>query len=764
MILSNLTKIYSKNNENVKALDNISLEFSKVGCYFILGKSGSGKTTLLHLIGGLIEPTSGLIIRDHINNEQKLSQEVGIVFQDYNLFEHMSVYENLMIQLKINGFSKVENESIIKSTLAKFGMDDFIHRVVRNLSGGEKQRIAIIRGILHQPNILLVDEPTGNLDAENALLVNQLIKEISKQILVIYVTHDIKTAHDYGTDIITLSSGKLESVTKLELYEGNIVNYKIGKRITDKSFVRRRFMLRFLNLHKLRLIFTIIPFLISTLLFCIVFSLWQYQSARVQSKYIDTYEIKQYTLYEERSYFNIFNTEYQQTIKKGEMFHQKIDSLFDDNQTYVRLNHQVLQLVNEQVQMDFYKDVTKLNELLDLDLMVPLNLNEIIISDYLALKNQITVGMSLSYQGITLTVVGIFDTDFESNNYIAKKQFGNLDLFDYDKEKNDYLKVVSSFETYLNIYDLKNSINVPGLYLSDQMTLMNQLNSRQELFKLDENDSILYGRLPLLSNEVVINESYAIELGILSGNVFTSKNYDLINYKDHTYNETYQSYLNLFDYLGNKVEVVGVNNQIGHGLYVIDEIYDLVKSNFNNHYAYDELGLVKLNLLSESDINNLEQQGIRIDEPGINLIDQFASFMSVYEFIVVVLISLLLIITVFMISSLFMNIFITAKKDIGILLSLGLSKTDIQKIFLGNALVISLITLVTLIITYLVSVLGINEYAKMMFTLRYIEIYLFDNVSFMVSGLMIFVVSLLSSLSIVYKIRKQNSIELIKID
>lgn len=764
MILSNITKVYSKKNEYVKALDNINLEFPKVGCYFILGKSGSGKTTLLHLIGGLIEPTSGLIIRDQMHSEQKLSQEVGIVFQDYNLFEHMSVYENLMIQLKLNGFSKVENETKIKSTLAQFGMDDFIHRVVRNLSGGEKQRIAIIRGILHQPSILLVDEPTGNLDTENALLVNELIKEISKKILVIYVTHDIKTAYDYGTDIITLSSGKVESITKVEFTNNYEIDYKKSKHVTDKGYVRSRFMFRFLNLHKLRLIFTIIPFLISTLLFCIIFSLWQYQSAKVQSEYIDTYDIKQYSLYENRSYFNIFNTEYEQTIKKGEKFHQKIESSFDGNQTYVRLNHQMIQLVNEQVQIDFYKDVTILNELLDLELTELLNQNEIIISDYLSLKNQISVGSSLSYQGINLTVVGIFDTDFESNNYIAKKQFGNLDLFDYDKEKNDYLKVVSSFDTYINIYNLKDFINIPGLYLSDQMTLMNQLDSRQELFKSDENHPLLYGRLPLFSNEVVVNEAYAIELGLLSDNVFTQKDYDLINYKDDRYNETYQSYINLFDYLGDKVKVVGVNSQIGHGLYVIDVTYDLVKSKFINHYAYDELGLIKLDLLNEFDINNFESKGIRIDEPGINLIDQFASFMRVYEFIVVVLISLLLIITIFMISSLFMNIFITAKKDIGILLSLGLSKTDIQMIFLSDALVISLVTFITLLITYLLSILGINEYAKMIFTLRYIEIYLFDFVSFIVSGLMIFVVSLISSLGIVYKIRRQNPIELIKIE
>lgn len=211
--IKNLTKIYkSKHKMDCKALDNISFSLPDKGFVFIVGKSGSGKSTLLNMISGLDSFTSGEIIADgnSFNEMSKtdfdkyLSSYVGFVFQDYRLIDDFTIKQNIEIALDISG-----EKNNISYYLDKIGLQGHENRYPTELSGGQKQRVAIVRAIIKNPQIILADEPTGNLDSVTTIQVLNLLKEISKEKLVIVVSHDMNDAFAYADRIIELADGKI---------------------------------------------------------------------------------------------------------------------------------------------------------------------------------------------------------------------------------------------------------------------------------------------------------------------------------------------------------------------------------------------------------------------------------------------------------------------------------------------------------------------------------------------------------------------------
>ena len=217
--LKNIKKIYILNNFKQTALNEISINFRKNEFVSILGPSGSGKTTLLNIIGGLDKYTSGDLIIDGIstkkykdkNWDSYRNHRVGFVFQSYNLIPHQSVLKNVEMSLILSGVKK----SIIKKkaidALTMVGLKDHINKRPNQLSGGQMQRVAIARALVNDPDILLADEPTGALDTETSIQIMQILKEISKDKLVIMVTHNPELAKNYSTRIIEILDGKLTS-------------------------------------------------------------------------------------------------------------------------------------------------------------------------------------------------------------------------------------------------------------------------------------------------------------------------------------------------------------------------------------------------------------------------------------------------------------------------------------------------------------------------------------------------------------------------
>ena len=244
--LENINKDYISGDTTVHALKNINIEFRESEFVSILGQSGGGKTTLLNIIGGLDRYTSGDLI---INNKSTKNfkdrdwdayrnYSVGFVFQNYNLIPHQTVLANVELALTLSGVSKKERKQKAIKALEDVGLKEQIHKKPNQLSGGQMQRVAIARALVNNPDIILADEPTGALDTHTSVQVMEILKKISKDKLVIMVTHNPELAEKYSTRIV-------------RILDGTIMNdsnpYTSEKKEAEKSKEKRRTSMKFLT-------------------------------------------------------------------------------------------------------------------------------------------------------------------------------------------------------------------------------------------------------------------------------------------------------------------------------------------------------------------------------------------------------------------------------------------------------------------------------------------------------------------------------------
>ena len=215
--LKEIVKKYKTGDTEVDALRGVSLTFRNSEFVSILGQSGCGKTTLLNIIGGLDQYTSGDLIINGKSTKQFKDRDwdtyrnhsIGFVFQSYNLIPHQTVLANVELALTLSGVSKAERRKRAVEVLTKVGLADQIHKKPNQMSGGQMQRVAIARALINDPDILLADEPTGALDSTTSVQIMELLKEISKDRLIIMVTHNPELAETYSSRIIKLLDGKV---------------------------------------------------------------------------------------------------------------------------------------------------------------------------------------------------------------------------------------------------------------------------------------------------------------------------------------------------------------------------------------------------------------------------------------------------------------------------------------------------------------------------------------------------------------------------
>lgn len=243
--LRSVKKTYLTGEEETIALDSVDLTFGDQEFVSILGASGSGKTTLLNIIGGLDQYTSGDMVVDGTSTKNFKDKEwdsyrngvVGFVFQSYNLISHLTILDNVKMALSLSGISEKEAEARSIQALKDVGLEKHVKKKPNQLSGGQMQRVAIARALVNNPKILLADEPTGALDTKTSVQIMELIKKISKDKLVIMVTHNPKLAEEYSDRIIRVQDGHVIEDTNpvvnqdLQSYSG----YKESK--TSMSFL-----------------------------------------------------------------------------------------------------------------------------------------------------------------------------------------------------------------------------------------------------------------------------------------------------------------------------------------------------------------------------------------------------------------------------------------------------------------------------------------------------------------------------------------------
>jgi len=270
--LENISKTYkSKNSIDTNALKDINISFDNKGLVFIVGKSGSGKSTLLNLIGSLDTPDKGSI---YIEDEDlcKLSVKqlesyrntyVGFVFQEFNLLEEFNVYENINLSLKLN---KQDNKDLILKTLESVDLKGLENRNINELSGGQKQRVSLARAIIKNPKLILADEPTGNLDKKSSNQVMNILKNISKDCLVIVVSHDIESAQKYADRIIRIEDGEVVSDNKKHIKNiSNKIDFKTSNLPFNYIF---KMAYSYIMSKPIRLVLTILLTMISLSFMC----------------------------------------------------------------------------------------------------------------------------------------------------------------------------------------------------------------------------------------------------------------------------------------------------------------------------------------------------------------------------------------------------------------------------------------------------------------------------------------------------------------
>ena len=248
--LNDIKKDYVSGSTTVSALKGINLRFRDCEFVSILGQSGCGKTTMLNIIGGLDKYTSGDLKINGVSTKNYKDRDwdfyrnnsIGFVFQSYNLIPHQTVLSNVELALTLSGVSKAERKKRAIEALEKVGLGEQIHKKPNQMSGGQMQRVAIARALVNNPDILLADEPTGALDTETSIQIMELLKEISKDRLIIMVTHNPELAKNYSTRIVRLLDGVITDDSNpysLEDMEADIRAKEAAKVKTSEKKIKK---------------------------------------------------------------------------------------------------------------------------------------------------------------------------------------------------------------------------------------------------------------------------------------------------------------------------------------------------------------------------------------------------------------------------------------------------------------------------------------------------------------------------------------------
>lgn len=215
--LKEVSKKYDDGEKELLALDKVSLCLNKGECVGIVGASGSGKSTMLNIMGILEPQTSGEVLYNDVNLSEMNSgdkirfraESIGFIFQSFNIEPNYTVYQNVEIPLLLTDMSKKDRKEIVIKMLEKLGIEQYVDKKAKFLSGGEKQRVAIARALIRNPEVILADEPCGNLDGENSENIMKILKELTMEgKLVVVVTHDV-SALKYFDRVVDIINGRL---------------------------------------------------------------------------------------------------------------------------------------------------------------------------------------------------------------------------------------------------------------------------------------------------------------------------------------------------------------------------------------------------------------------------------------------------------------------------------------------------------------------------------------------------------------------------
>lgn len=685
--LVNIHKFYEGGDTGFLALKDINLDFKDDKFVCILGKSGSGKTTLLNIIGGLDKASTGhMVINGALTTKFTETQwdyfrnnKIGFIFQNYSLIEHLSVLDNVMLSNKLQGIDVQESKEKALKMLEKVKILDQAKKIPKQLSGGQRQRVAIARALVNDPEIILADEPTGSLDKKTSREILDLLKEISENKLVIMVTHNKKIANKYANRIITLKDGYVYSDTKDETNEKVLIK-KVENQSTKFKFIDKvKHAFKNIRMKKWRSFLTALGLAIGVAGFILIDGISNGVKLNVEKQ------------------INAFNNR--------------------PNLTFTVLNRTL-----EEKNLDFNGYIDKL--LTDEDIKA-VRYNKYLFLDTVKLENNELDRNKLSRQELTYKF-----TDLESEQL---RYFGKL--FDDGKWPINNNEIVISKSYATSLYDIDNIKTVweklkgakievaSAYYYVIPYELMIENNSCASYTFIDEStpptgyNSELYG-------------DYSQQISTQK-DIFNKLIYDI---SDNSKVMFCQSYDPFKVYFSNEIKetkeytIVGINDSptINYSIITEEEYMSLQKnSNYLNLYeseglsqtfdiylennAKDDLFDIKLRYKDEAIINEVFDIS-SVGLPAFNIVVEIIQF-------IISLIMLISVITagIMLLMVLFISV-IERSREIGILRSLGATKSDILSVFVVESGVLGFFAgLMGSILAIIISIGGnifINSYYK----------------------------------------------------
>lgn len=481
--VKNLTKIYRpKKGQPVLGINDITLKFPEKGMVFLLGKSGSGKSTLLNLLGGLDNYTSGeIIIKGKSSKEFKASDfdsyrntYIGFIFQEFNILDEYSVGENISIALKLQ--HKTADRDSVEKIMELVGLEKtHFDRRINELSGGQKQRVAIARALVKNPDIIMADEPTGNLDSQTSEQIFKALKELSKEKLVIVVSHDRENAENYGDRIIELGDGKIINDTDanqtIKHVESNAEFNLIKSRLPIKDCIKMG--ASGLKLKRIRLAFIFILSIIAFTLFGLSSTFYSYNQYRTEIETIrkngeNTLLISDIYARDPsyRYSFNSTGLTFEQISRIEELTGNKVLKLWDSTHETDFVINSFARIPNYSYYATYFTNLIEISDTLDANLISAAdgsrlpsagNFEEIAISDWIAdsfiefglnkggeekkincyadlLNETIEVqafGLGRSSKGtVNLKITGVYKTDIDKERYAEYRSKSEISVFD----------------------------------------------------------------------------------------------------------------------------------------------------------------------------------------------------------------------------------------------------------------------------------------------------------------------------------------------
>ncbi len=786
--LVNLSKVYkSKKGASTTALNDINLKIGNKGMVFIVGKSGSGKSTLLNLLGGLDGVTSGKILingKDISNFESReydayRNTYIGFVFQEFNILEEYNIYENISLSLELQNIKSTKSD--IDKLLDKLGISGLGNRKVNELSGGQKQRVALARALIKNPEIILADEPTGNLDKTSSAQIFEILKEISREKLVIVVSHDIESAKTYADRIVEIEDGKIKNDTDT-LGESEIKPFKLKKSKLPNLFALKMALANF-KYKPFKLIMTIILTTFSLIFMGVTINFYMFDknlfitnTMKDNNNYV--YDVKNTKFFYSYGFIDSIDLKLTlddlkniEPITKSKV--NAIYSLYDNNKLLE------FEFGPSEEQNDFYrsepstsfvdvKDTRLLNNIIG---SIPVNNNEVVVHKYFAdyaikfgiklvddtlyfpkdYNDLVTSRKEIKLGSNSVIITGIIDDDdtlykdaketgrFKSSSleqYFSENYYGkgsyiySIGLIDNIALNEDKLSVLDSTM-------LTTRIGLSEIFVSDG-TPFKVFDSEINVIDENGNSSILN----LEKEEVLVSLN---SLKKIYGQFNGTFDNNLLEFIKNNANLTYDEALARFvsDYLKEHSNLtLTLHNYANEKMYSVT-----VKG-----VTLDDTNYVSYDYINDSEIKTKEIVGARVYDNDINNLkntfsklifrdnydrgdegtfytftlenhDDISSIIGIYKSLskYILVISLVFVLFNILLFSNFIAVTISySKKQIGILRALGAKAKDVTKIFSFEALIIGIISWILSIIgfTIICNLLNNSIFGSMYYTLN----------------------------------------------